>query len=109
MITTCTTCGQNYEAGSEEQANEQERLCPLCAFNQEKDSAGMCENCMTPYFRSQGTRGGRNGKKGFCSDDCREEFEQDEAAFDKEYFREVMSGEYGPPDSDPHDIERPEY
>jgi predicted nucleic acid-binding Zn-ribbon protein len=31
MITTCTECGKLYEAGSEEQANEQERLCPDCS------------------------------------------------------------------------------
>lgn len=30
MITTCTTCGKCYEAGSEEQANEQVRQCPEC-------------------------------------------------------------------------------
>ena len=29
-ITTCTTCGQAYEAGSEEQANEPVRICPSC-------------------------------------------------------------------------------
>ncbi len=29
-ITTCTKCGSLYEAGSEEQANEQERLCYSC-------------------------------------------------------------------------------
>lgn len=32
MITTCTTCGQMYEAGSEEQAYEQERFCFVCRF-----------------------------------------------------------------------------
>lgn len=30
MITTCTDCGQAYEAGSEEQANEPTRWCPRC-------------------------------------------------------------------------------
>lgn len=30
MITTCTTCGKGYEAGSEEQANEPVRFCPTC-------------------------------------------------------------------------------
>lgn len=30
MITTCTTCGKCYEAGSEEQANEPTRFCPAC-------------------------------------------------------------------------------
>ena len=30
MITTCTTCGANYDAGSEEQANEPARYCPGC-------------------------------------------------------------------------------
>jgi hypothetical protein len=30
MITTCTTCGDLYEAGSEEQANEPERFCFTC-------------------------------------------------------------------------------
>lgn len=30
MITNCTTCGQCYEAGSEEQANEPSRLCFAC-------------------------------------------------------------------------------
>lgn len=29
-ITTCTKCNHAYESGSEEQANEQERLCPSC-------------------------------------------------------------------------------
>lgn len=29
-ITTCTGCGALYEAGSEEAANEQFRLCPPC-------------------------------------------------------------------------------
>lgn len=29
-ITTCNACGALYEAGSDEQANEQERLCGLC-------------------------------------------------------------------------------
>jgi hypothetical protein len=30
MITTCTYCHSLYEAGSEEQANEPDRLCALC-------------------------------------------------------------------------------
>jgi predicted nucleic acid-binding Zn-ribbon protein len=30
MITTCTQCGQAYEAGSEEQANETKRYCTNC-------------------------------------------------------------------------------
>jgi len=30
MITTCTTCGRAYEAGSEEQANEPTRFCFEC-------------------------------------------------------------------------------
>lgn len=30
MITTCTSCGKNYEAGSEEQANEPSRECFAC-------------------------------------------------------------------------------
>ncbi len=30
MITTCTECGCLYEAGSEEQAHEEERYCPEC-------------------------------------------------------------------------------
>ena len=29
-VTTCTECSDNYEAGSEEQSNEQVRLCPSC-------------------------------------------------------------------------------
>ena len=29
-VTTCTNCGVIYEAGSEEQANERERLCSRC-------------------------------------------------------------------------------
>jgi hypothetical protein len=30
MITTCSKCCHLYEAGSEEQANEPNRLCPRC-------------------------------------------------------------------------------
>lgn len=30
MITTCGSCGKAYEAGSEEQANEPNRLCTEC-------------------------------------------------------------------------------
>lgn len=36
MITTCTTCGGLYEAGSEEQANEPSRWCPPC-WSEHKD------------------------------------------------------------------------
>lgn len=32
MITTCTKCGKLYEAGSEDQANEPDRLCRECAM-----------------------------------------------------------------------------
>jgi hypothetical protein len=35
MITTCSRCGKLYEAGSEEQAYESDRLCPAC-FKQDK-------------------------------------------------------------------------
>lgn len=38
-ITTCTKCGSLYEAGSEEQANEQERLCSSCRL------APWCQIC----------------------------------------------------------------
>lgn len=38
MIATCTRCGTLYEAGSEEQANEQERLCFGCRY-------GYCQDC----------------------------------------------------------------
>lgn len=31
MITTCTSCGKCYEAGSDEQANEPTRLCRVCS------------------------------------------------------------------------------
>lgn len=30
MITSCTKCTSLYEAGSEEQAKEPVRLCPVC-------------------------------------------------------------------------------
>lgn len=29
-ITTCSQCSKAYEAGSEEQANEPVRICPMC-------------------------------------------------------------------------------
>jgi predicted Zn-ribbon and HTH transcriptional regulator len=29
-VTTCSECGHAFEAGSEEQANEPDRLCPKC-------------------------------------------------------------------------------
>ena len=41
-ITTCTVCGQLYEAGSEEQANEPERLCFWCRTVKRN---GACRDC----------------------------------------------------------------
>lgn len=41
MITTCTTCGKCYEAGSEEQANEPVRPCPDC-WKKQKESPTPC-------------------------------------------------------------------
>ena len=38
MITTCTTCGKAYEAGSEEQANEPTRFCAPCWSNHKAKS-----------------------------------------------------------------------
>lgn len=35
MITTCSRCSKLYEAGSEEQAYESDRICPAC-FNRDK-------------------------------------------------------------------------
>lgn len=35
MITTCTRCGNAYESGSEEQANEPGRFCPTCSLRQQ--------------------------------------------------------------------------
>lgn len=43
MITTCTTCGKLYEAGSEEQANEPDRPCPTCwAVRKERSKHVFC-------------------------------------------------------------------
>jgi predicted nucleic acid-binding Zn-ribbon protein len=38
MITACSKCGRCYEAGSEEQANEPDRLCPTCWLRASKDA-----------------------------------------------------------------------
>lgn len=38
MIALCSKCAKNYEAGSEEQANESDRLCFACRNIQEKDT-----------------------------------------------------------------------
>lgn len=41
---------------------------------------GRCENstCGKLYHKPDGILGGRSGLRGFCSDDCREEAEEDE-------------------------------
>jgi hypothetical protein len=43
MITTCSRCGALYEAGSEEQANEPDRLCRRC-FAAAKRRPNVLEN-----------------------------------------------------------------
>lgn len=47
MITTCTTCGGLYEAGSEEQANEPSRPCPSCRRQEQSPSrqSDRCDKC----------------------------------------------------------------
>lgn len=40
MITTCSKCAKSYEAGSEEQAYEADRLCPSCV-----DWPMKCPDC----------------------------------------------------------------
>lgn len=39
-ITTCTSCGKAYEAGSEEQANERVRACPDCTHRTHVERRG---------------------------------------------------------------------
>ena len=47
-ITNCSSCHSLYEAGSEEQANDPDRLCPPCFFGAEQQK--LCEEQGFPHF-----------------------------------------------------------
>lgn len=47
-VTTCPECGKLYEAGSEEQANEPGRLCPVCFGALVSPPPRICAKCGKP-------------------------------------------------------------
>lgn len=55
MITTCTKCGNCYDAGSEEEANEPERFCPTCRLTTPHDHTCNCGTAEGTH--ETGTRG----------------------------------------------------
>lgn len=64
-ITTCSKCSTLYEAGSEEQANEADRLCPKCV-----PKGPLCQDCGKKPATCFGAYEGQKPETFACDECC---------------------------------------